>query len=66
MKKLKVAGVRKLITEKPTLVKKNESVSELALAITEDPRTRKLYVVDEEQKLIGFITLMNLIQVKSS
>ena len=62
MRKLRVAKVRKLITERPTLVRENESLPELALAITEDPKTRTLYVVDEAKKLIGLITLGDLIQ----
>lgn len=62
MRKLKVARVRKLIAEKPTLVNADESLQELALAITEDPKTRTLYVVDESKRLIGLITLMDLIQ----
>lgn len=62
MRKLTVAKARKLITENPTLVNANESLPELALAITEDPKTRTLYVVDKSKRLIGLITLRDLIQ----
>jgi CBS domain-containing protein len=62
MKSAKVKNARKLITEKPTIINQNASLKELVLAITEDGRTRSLYVVDEKERLQGIITLRELIQ----
>lgn len=62
MKTTKVKNARKLITEKPSVIQENASLKELVLAITEDARTRALYVVDEDKKLQGTITLRELIK----
>ena len=49
MKRLKVRNARKLIAERPTSVTQDETIEELVLAITEDPKTRTLFVVDKER-----------------
>lgn len=62
MRITKVCNVRKLIAENPTTVSIDTSLKELVLAITEDPKTRSLYVVDEKRKLQGIITVKNLVK----
>lgn len=48
--------VHKLLT-KPSLVNENASLKEVVERITEDPKTRAVYVVDSEKKLKGIIVL---------
>ena len=63
MKVTKVHNARKLTVENPTLVMLDASLKELVLAVTENPKTRSIYVVDKNQKLIGIITAKNLVKV---
>ena len=63
MKKLTVARARRLIVERPVIVHKDESLPELVLAITTDPKTRSIYVVDDNERLIGMITIHDIINV---
>ena len=63
MKKLTVARARKLIVERPVVVHKDETLPELVLAITTDPKTRSIYVVDDDERLIGMITIHDIINV---
>ena len=48
--------VHKLLT-KPSLVNENASLKEVVERITEDPKTRAVYVVDSKKKLKGIIVL---------
>ncbi|HID96017.1 MAG TPA: CBS domain-containing protein [Candidatus Latescibacteria bacterium] len=62
MKRLRVYNARRLITETPTTVTPDESLEELVLAITEDPKTRSLFVVDGQKRLKGVITLKDIVR----
>ena len=62
MKKLKVRNARRLITERPITVTPEETLEELVLAITEDPKTRAIFVVDRERRLKGIIGLKDLVR----
>lgn len=62
MKKLKVRNARRLIAERPTTVTLDETIEELVLAITEDPKTRTLFVVDKEKRLKGVVSLKDLVR----
>lgn len=48
--------VHKLLT-KPSLVNENASLKEVVESITEDPKTRAVYVIDDDKKLKGIIVL---------
>lgn len=62
MEKLKVRNARRLITERPITVGSEETLEELVLAITEDPKTRAIFVVDGERRLKGIVGLRDLVQ----
>lgn len=47
MKTIKVKNIRKLITKKPTVVTPKDSIHELVIALTDNPKTRSLYVVED-------------------
>jgi len=51
-----VKEVHKLLT-KPSLVNENASLKEVVESITEDPKTRAVYVIDDDKKLKGIIVL---------
>ncbi len=62
MKKIKVKKVRKLITLHPTLVRENAPLDQVAKDLISDPKTRAVYVVDEERHLKGIITLESIMK----
>jgi len=62
MKKIKVKKVRRLITIKPTLVRENATLHQVAKDLISDPKTRAVYVVDEERRLKGIITLESIMK----
>jgi len=58
----KVKDIRKLIVDKPSLISPDASIDELLQKIVEDTRTRHIYVVDENKKLLGAIRLIYVIE----
>jgi len=62
MKKIRVSKIRKFITEKASIVDKDEGLMAIAKKIVEDPKTRSVYVVAQDHKLIGLIPVNYLVQ----
>ncbi len=62
MKRIKVKSVRNLITKEASLVKRDANAMEIAKAIVKDPKTRSVYVVDNDNKLLGIIPVINFAQ----
>ncbi len=62
MKSLRVKSVRTLITKSASTVKKDADAMEIARAIVKDPKTRSVYVVDGDNKLLGIIPVINFTQ----
>lgn len=63
VEKITVGECRKLIVEGCTRVLKGNKIIDAVEAILEDARTHSLYVVDEDDKLLGTIGVMKLIEV---
>lgn len=59
---LTVADVRHLLVEEPTVVRPDESVESLLAKMIEDPRTRHVYVVDEEGVLLGSVRMNTVVE----
>ncbi len=57
-----VKEIHNLIVENPSLIKKNAKLDEIIAKIIEDPRTRHVYVIDNNGKLLGSIRLNNIIE----
>ena len=62
MKRIKVSKVRKFITQEASIVHKDAGLMEIAKKIVEDPKTRSVYVVDKDNRLIGIIPVNFLAQ----
>jgi len=62
MRRVTVGRVRSLITTKPSLVGEDATLDEVAEEILRDPKTRSVYVLDSERKLVGIIPVIELIQ----
>ncbi len=63
MKYVTVKQIRKLIVEKPVIVHENETIKELILAITGEPRARVICVVNDDKKLVGLVTVHDLVKL---
>jgi len=61
MEKIKVKQIRKLLKAEPTVVNKGDDIKTLIFSMIDDPRVRSLFVVDGRKKLIGIITLRDLV-----
>ena len=61
MKNAKIKEVRHLITANPSLVGANAPAVQAAESILRDPKTRAVYVVDREYKLLGTVNLRRLV-----
>ena len=59
MKRITVKSVRSLITKTASIVRKEAGPMEIAKAIVEDPKTRSVYVIDSDRKLLGIIPVIN-------
>ena len=59
MERMKVKSVRKLITQEASTVRRDAGAMEIAKAIVADPKTRSVYVVDSDNKLLGIIPVIN-------
>ncbi len=62
MKKIKVKNIRNLITKEASVVDENDSLLKVAEKIIEDPKTRAVYVANNEKKLVGIIPVIELVQ----
>ena len=62
MEKITVERVMSWVTREASVVEENAPLKEIAIRILEDPKTRTVYVVNSQNKLIGIIPVMELIQ----
>ena len=62
MKRITVKSMRNLITQEASTVRKEAGPMEIAKAITADPKTRSVYVVDSDNRLLGIIPVINFTQ----
>jgi CBS domain-containing protein len=60
--KMKVSDLRHLLIQKPTIISPDASIDELLKKMIEDPRTRHVYVVDSQMRLIGSVRLNRIIE----
>ncbi len=62
MRRVTVGSVRSLITTEPSVVVEDATLYEVAEEILRDPKTRSVYVINSERKLVGIIPVIELIQ----
>lgn len=62
MKKIKVASIRKFVTEYASIVNEDADSMEIAKNIVKDPKTRSVYVVNKNEILVGLIPVSYLVQ----
>ena len=62
MKTIKIKQIRKLITENPVFVFKDESIENVVSKFISIPVIRAVYVVDNNQKLTGIITIQEILK----
>ena len=60
---LKVGDVLNLVVENPSSIEPDAPLVELLDKILEDTRTRHVYVVDENKKLLGVVRMITVIGV---
>ena len=57
-----VKDIRDLIVEQPTTIHPQQNIKDLLKCFLEDQRTRHVYVVDEDKKIIGSVRLNDLVE----
>ncbi len=62
MKRLKVKNIRTMITQEASVVDEDANLIDVAEAIVDDPKTRAVYVINKEKKLVGIIPVIELVQ----
>ena len=62
MKETLVGEIRKYITEKPAYVHQNDSIHSVIRKFVENPVIRAVYVIDDEHKLQGIITIREILK----
>ena len=60
--RLKINDVMHLVVKNPTVVKKDETISKLLDAVNKDLKTRHVYVVDDENRLIGSVRMNSIVK----
>lgn len=60
---MKIRDCYKKITGKPDLIKKDDSINDVVRKVSENPVSRSVFVVDDEQTLVGIITISMLFRV---
>ncbi len=58
----RVKDIRNLITQEASIVKEDDPLLKVAEEIVRDPKTRAVYVVNNENKLVGIIPVIELVQ----
>jgi CBS domain-containing protein len=59
---LSIEDIYEILTDKPVIVKNDSILKEAIDAITKNSTSRKVYVVDNDEKLIGVITIEALLR----
>ncbi|MCF6174560.1 MAG: CBS domain-containing protein [Victivallaceae bacterium] len=60
--KMAISEVRNLIVKKPTTIKLNANMDELLKKVNEDLKTRHVYVVDDDNRLVGSVRMNSIVQ----
>ncbi len=66
IKEIKIKDMRMLVTPYPTFVDKDATTDDVAKMLIANPRLKTIYVVDNELRLLGGITLKRLIRQEFS
>ncbi|MCD4740240.1 CBS domain-containing protein [archaeon] len=59
---MKVTDCYKELTLTATTIKEHASLQEVVNALVSDPRTRSVYVINDQEKLIGVITVKGVLE----
>jgi len=62
MKETKVGEIRKLITVEPAVVVENEQIENIIKIFIDNPIIRAAYVVDKKYRLVGIITMQDILK----
>jgi len=62
MKETKVGEIRKLITVEPAVVVENEQIENVIKIFIDNPIIRAVYVVDKKYRLVGIITMQDILK----
>ena len=62
MKETKVSEIRKLITVEPAVVVENEQIENVIKIFIDNPIIRAVYVVDKKDRLVGIITMQDILK----
>ena len=62
LKKMTAKDIRSLLIDKPSIISQDAPINELLAKINDDLRTRHVYVVDKENKLIGSVRMNSIVQ----
>ena len=62
MKETKVGEIRKLITVEPAVVVENEQIENIIKIFIDNPIIRAVYVVDKKYRLVGIITMQDILK----
>ncbi len=58
----KVYEVQHLLVKNPTLVRADDDLDSICASIVSDPKTRHVYVVDENKKFLGAIRMNKMVE----
>jgi len=62
MKETKVGEIRKLITVDPVIVLEDERVENVIKIFIDNPVIRAVYVIDDKERLMGIITMQDILK----
>ncbi len=62
MKRIEIKTVRSLITQNASTIRDTDDVMEIAKKMVEDPKTRSIYVLDKDERLVGIIPVQLFVQ----
>ena len=62
MRRIKVSSIRRFITGQASIVSEDADPMEIAKKMIENPKTRSVYVADNNRKLLGLIPVSYLVQ----
>jgi len=62
VRRIKVSSIRRFITGQASIVSEDADPMEIAKKMIENPKTRSVYVADNNRKLLGLIPVSYLVQ----
>ncbi len=60
--KKKVKDVQELLVKHPTVVRADDDLDSVCASVVSDPKTRHVYVVDDDNKLLGTIRMNKMVE----